>query len=168
MSEPQQPLHPRRFSSCAIGFGKRRLPQLRIGGRPQKRAVPPPTTRTKSSIADQYDSSWILEANATNHRRRLAQGMSAAKCSDARRENYVIVGIAEPAKWPVRPLSPYTLTNDFAEMATGFQIFERRSDSCISNASSITGRILSVRSCDHTPNIPDGPDDHPMNAQSLG
>ena len=72
----------------------------------------------------------------------------------------------ETGKW--QPVHLY-LDDDFAEMATGLQIFERRRDILHLE------RLVDYRPDsevfdhgDHPLEHLDGPDDHPLNAQSLG
>src|SRR5882762_7535432 len=61
------------------------------------------------------------------------------------------------------------LDDDFAEMATGFQIFERRRD--ILHLERLVDYWSDVEVFDHADHPLEhlhGPDDHPLNAQSLG
>jgi hypothetical protein len=72
----------------------------------------------------------------------------------------------ETGKW--QPVHLY-LDNDFAEMATGFQIFERRRD--ILHLERLVYYWSDTEVFDHADHPLehlDGPDDHPLNAQSLG
>jgi len=72
----------------------------------------------------------------------------------------------ETGKW--QPVHLY-LDNDFAEMATGFQIFERRCDILhLERLVDYWSDSEVLDHADHPLEHLDGPDDHPLNAQSLG